>query len=264
MADWSETHKTAGVNISNGGLTADALSAANGDYQGRSDQQIFTGDKRYWEITVDADVFNADGYGVCNVAEDFGSPFFGGSPNAIALFADINVYYNGSIVSGMQTSGPGDVICIALDFDLHKIWFRVNDPAGSWNNEFGTHDPAAGTGGFSLDDLGSGPIFPGYNLFHSSGAGGQITANFGASAFAFTPPSGFTGFVSAAEGTLDVSLGAVALAGQGHVKAQGTLAATLGAATLAATAAAPVSAGLEATLATSRSQPPAPSWRTHR
>ena len=55
-----------------------------------------------------------------------------------------------------------------------------------WNNS-GTANPATGVGGIS-----SGVAGPYYASASSSSASTSYTANFGASAFSFTMPSGFT------------------------------------------------------------------------
>ena len=80
-------------------------------------------------------------------------------------------------------SGPdpaaGAILCIAFDCDAGKMWFGVN---GTW---IGSGNPAAGTD-WSLS-------FPaGTTLFPAAGVQtANCTANFGASAFTYTVPSGF-------------------------------------------------------------------------
>lgn len=66
------------------------------------------------------------------------------------------------------------------------IWFRLND--GEWNGD-PSADPATQTGGFDISSI-TAPYIP--FLSGSNGFGGEfvLTANFGASAFAYTAPSG--------------------------------------------------------------------------
>ena len=73
---------------------------------------------------------------------------------------------------------------LAIDLDAGKWWLRR--PAG-W-----VGDPVAGTGGFSIANLAGIPVFP--MLSTQVVNDGDVTANFGATAFAYTTPTGFTGW----------------------------------------------------------------------
>jgi len=79
----------------------------------------------------------------------------------------------------------GNVICVAIDLTAQTIWMRVN--GGNWNLS-GTADPATGVGGVSFAGINAGPYFP---AISSSDNGSIATANFGATAYAQTAPSGF-------------------------------------------------------------------------
>jgi len=73
-----------------------------------------------------------------------------------------------------------DVIGIAVDTDASKIWFAKNN---SWQ---ASGDPAAGSNEANAASLAT-DMFPGISGYNNSTA----TYNFGASSFAYTPPSGF-------------------------------------------------------------------------
>lgn len=83
----------------------------------------------------------------------------------------------------------GDTLCVAVDYNAKRIWCRTN--SGLWNNAVaGLQDPGTTTGGYDISTImgGSGGAFPawGYETI-----GDQVTANFGATAFAQPLPTGF-------------------------------------------------------------------------
>ena len=55
---------------------------------------------------------------------------------------------NNGILTGLSTWGVGDTICIALDMDNHKLYFRKN--GGSWENSGNPESGSTGTGAISL------------------------------------------------------------------------------------------------------------------
>ena len=105
-------------------------------------------------------------WGNPNPASDSGSP--------------AGTKYNGSGTSLPPTSGFGDnsIIMIAVDMDNNSIWFG-ND--GTWA---GSGTPA-GNSNAAFSNL-SGQVMPFQSLYSDS-----ATYNFGATAFAHTPPTGF-------------------------------------------------------------------------
>lgn len=141
--------------------------------------------KRYFEVLVDA--IGAAGTPTIGVAQMASSGQVGSdatvNSNRTAswgLLANSGDKYSGSPGSYGSALSPGDVVMVAVDFAAGKIWWGKN---GTW---FASGDPAAGTNeAFSnLADW----LYPAV----SGGSGSNVTANFGASAFAHTPPSGFS------------------------------------------------------------------------
>lgn len=132
--------------------------------------------KRYFEILVLA-ASSSSKMGIAdNAFPNFGNP--NNYNTAISIFQDGTVYFDGSNL-GTQTSSfnNNDVAMFAVDADNLKIWFGLN---GTFSGS-----PAAGTGGNTI--AFSGPFFP----ILTPGANGDCRLNFGASAFAYTPPTGF-------------------------------------------------------------------------
>ena len=72
---------------------------------------------------------------------------------------------------------------IAVDLDAGKIWFRAS--SGWWNG-----DPATGASGYSIANLAGLAVYPYLNIGNSETA--DVTANFGASAFQYSVPTGFS------------------------------------------------------------------------
>lgn len=96
---------------------------------------------------------------------------------------------NASIAAYTSAASAVDV---AVDIDAKLIWFRVD--GGNWNNS-ASADPATGAGGISFSGK-TGPWFPCVTAYSSvalaDGSYGKGTLNFGASAFTYAPPAGFT------------------------------------------------------------------------
>jgi hypothetical protein len=98
---------------------------------------------------------------------------------------------NGStILSSMPLFGNGDIVCVAVDLDNHKLYFRKNGDA--WINSGDPESGATGTGAVSIQDLssvsssyGQGVYFFGVGLWNTD-ASGSYDANFGNPAFAIT------------------------------------------------------------------------------
>ena len=98
---------------------------------------------------------------------------------------------NGStILSSMPLFGNGDIVCVAVDLDNHKLYFRKNGDA--WINSGNPESGATGTGAVSIQDLssvsssyGQGVYFFAVGLWNSSAAG-SYDANFGNPAFAIS------------------------------------------------------------------------------
>jgi hypothetical protein len=96
-------------------------------------------------------------------------------------------YRTGNIYShagapAAPTVANGDIMGVAYDSATRTAWFRN---ASGWLN---SGDPVAGTNGLQLT-AGVTPDIPALG-FDSQAA--TTTINFGASAFAYTPPTGFS------------------------------------------------------------------------
>lgn len=94
-------------------------------------------------------------------------------------------FTNGCFHSG-SASGPttgwvnGDVLMMAIDITAGKVWWGIN---GVW---LASGNPA--TGANPIFTSVAGTLYPILTMFDNVS---QVTANFGATAYAFTPPTGF-------------------------------------------------------------------------
>src|SRR6516165_10234387 len=101
---------------------------------------------------------------------------------AIAPWKRATSYPNGSYV---RQRGGQITIGIALDFTNSKVWWKDLSNNGQWNDS-ATDDPGTNTGGSTMAVTGA--LFPAV----TSNNGSIFTANFGASSFVGSVPSGFS------------------------------------------------------------------------
>lgn len=192
---WNSADKSATITLSGSNLTATKGSTGLGGVRSTAN---FGTRKVYFEIdpagTIDADF----GIGVAMSTATL-TNLLGGT-NSVAYYNNGEVWTNNVIASTIATWTASDIICVAWDGSAELIWFRVN--GGNWNNS-GTANPATGTGGISCAHF-TAAVFA---VFQARTATGAVTANFGASAFSQTVPSGFSG--------IDTSVSVTGVAGTG-------------------------------------------------
>lgn len=198
----------ANVTLTNSNHTAQGGSGgslASGD-QAQSIEGKKSG-KWYVEFTCVAVSGNVDGVGIVSswgVGGGFIGDTISGSANPAkgwGFYTNSNVVRGGSGQTAVNnaTYGAGDVIGVAIDLDNQSIWWRKN--GGSWIGTSGTPSPVTNTGGFSLTtDLSlNARVYPAVQL---SGSSAKFTGNFGATAFSYPTPLGFTaGWTNTTAGT---------------------------------------------------------------
>jgi hypothetical protein len=81
------------------------------------------------------------------------------------------------------------LICVALDLGAKLIWFR-RTASGNWNGNV-ANDPGTGVGGVNIAAI-TATTLPAFALVAmATGTAGNVTANFGGSAFSGSPSSGY-------------------------------------------------------------------------
>lgn len=177
---WNPADKSASCTLSGGNLTA-VFSSTGGYDMVRSVFGASSG-KWYWEITANAALSdNRLGFGVVKATESLTS-YLGSGPGGYGYIYAGNLYNNASVIGTAPSFVGGAVVGVALDLDAGKLWFLCN---GTWISG----DPAAGTSP-SFSGL-AGTFFAAVDD-GSSGGVSNSTANFGATAFVYGVPAGFT------------------------------------------------------------------------
>lgn len=180
--------KAAGITLSNGDLTA----TMNGGNQWNAVRTYFStsSGKWYWEVTVDVDPASAYFFagGIGTSSETLTYP--GNTTEGYGYYGNNGNKYNSSNSVYGDTYTAGDIIGVALDLDSGKIWFSKN---GVWqasgNPVSGVNEAYSGVAGTFYAMIG---------LYANTRA---VTANFGATDFVYTVPTGYNaGFGSVTAG----------------------------------------------------------------
>ena len=165
-ATWNPADKDAGITLSGGNLTA-VNNTANKSVRATIGK---TTGKWYWEVTNN--VVAENDIGIANASMSLAT-YVGSDANGAGYdSADGKIYKNNTAVAtGGATYGVPDIIGIALDVDAGTVKFYKNNTLQyTYTYGFtGTIYPA--TGGFII--------------------AASSTANFGASAFTYSVPSGY-------------------------------------------------------------------------
>ena len=180
---WNPADKSASTTLSNGNLTATNDGASTGGF--RSIASASSG-KKYWEITAAGATVADAAVGVANASHSVDASFDGGTNSLGWYGTDGKVYLNEVDIGSYVTFASGDVLCLAFDLTAELMWFRKG--AGNWNNS-ASANPATGAEGLDVSGLSAGPYFA-YGFLKN--ADDAFTANFGATSYAQTAPSGFS------------------------------------------------------------------------
>ena len=183
---WNSADKHADITLSGGDLIATKTgTTAFRGFRGVANHS--TG-KYYWEYVVGSEVTANNTYmGFSNSSQAL-TTFMGSSNNSVAWATGATqlIKNSGGFSSGTGVSyAAGDVVSWALDLDNSRVWVRKN--GGNWMND-GAKDPATNTGGIDISGVAAGPYYPSGSLLTATD---YVTANFGGSAYTYTPPSGF-------------------------------------------------------------------------
>ena len=181
----------AGVTLSGGDLVVTNTSTA-GETGARSSAGKTSG-KYYFEITLTTEAGGGNtGFGIATTSSTY-TAMGNNATTGTEVFLNGGIWTNGS-TSSRAIGNPvsGQVIGIAIDLDNRKAWFRNwtdgGALSGEWNGQvIGVQDPATNTGGVAIPAGTMAPI-----CTFNGVTGNVFTANFGATAFVGTVPSGFT------------------------------------------------------------------------
>lgn len=179
---WNSADKNASVTLSDSDLTAES---AVGSYVCVRSIRSKTWGKLYCEfLAVDGANGVGPEIGVATSGASL-SNYVGSSSLSWGFFFGMGdttakkQHNGGGTAHGYGYGADGDRLMLALDFNAGKIWFGKN---GAWQE---SGDPAAGTGE-AFSNVALVPLF-----IIASVRTSKVTANFGATAFTYTPPTGF-------------------------------------------------------------------------
>jgi len=145
--------------------------------------------KYYFEVTLQTTTSGSNYAGIMSSAFSgvFSTSQMTSNSTSMATGVSTTLFSNGVDQSlNLGTAAVGDVFCFAIDLTARLAWIRRNN--GSWNAN-GTANPVTGVGGVTITPTVS--FAPVVRFAASSTPTDAMTANFGASVFAFTQPSGF-------------------------------------------------------------------------
>lgn len=190
---WNPSDKSSSVTLSGGDLTA-SVSGLGADVVASVRTTSPVTGKIYFELDIRTSLVSFVALATSAAPLDaagYGANQPGLNDESVAAFlVDGNIYQNFSVIG----SGPydynanGAYACFAIDVTNKKFWGRTTVAATNWNQS-ATADPATGVGGADFSGIAAGDLYILIGL-----QGSQIVvANFGASAFNQTPPSGYTG-----------------------------------------------------------------------
>lgn len=171
-ATWNPSDKGSNVTLSGSDLIAQVTS---GNYSGVRSTLGKSSGKWYCEITIGT-ATGSECLGFANISANVsGYPDLSSTTNAVVMVPNGNIIKNGSIVAADGGISTGDVLGLAMDLDSGTI---------SWNRNGGTWATVS-------SGLPASPLYIAVGSFSSTTA--TFTANFGASAWAYTPPTDHVG-----------------------------------------------------------------------
>jgi hypothetical protein len=173
---FNPSDKRSTVTLSNGNLT---MATSGGTGGVRSIASHSTG-KYYFEATRIATFGDTVGIATSSWTEQFTIGSSAGS-GEWGYRSDGSINNNGAIIATYATYAVNDVIGVAVDITNLRVYWRKN---GTWQN---SADPVAGTGGNTIT---SGLTW--FAAAMAGSAGNGWTANFGASAYQSTAPTGYS------------------------------------------------------------------------
>ena len=171
-ATWDPANKASNVTLSGGNLTAALASGGTGMVRATIGK---SSGKWYWENTIGINNLGQV-VGICNSSQTFTGVYPGGSSANGWSYRDFDgkKFNGGGGFAYGSTWNTGDVMGVALDMDAGTLIFYKNNVS-------------QGTAYTGL----TGTIYAAWG--GSVGTNSAATTNFGATAFAYTPPSGYAG-----------------------------------------------------------------------
>ena len=157
----------------------------------------------YFEVTP-VTIGSSLGFGVGIANQDATtSEAVGQDTHGTAMYVGTGQVVNFNVIATYFTITISDTLGVAVDFVNQKVWWTKNGT--TWNNDIiANQNPATNTGGApNIINVmgGAGSYATVYPAFANGASGNEMTANFGATPFVFSPPSGFSPWAPAFDPT---------------------------------------------------------------
>ena len=175
------------VTLSGGNLVATHSSSTSDDTTySQLNRSSTLGGKFYIEMTITtyAGGGNDIGVGIDSVNTATSTYFYSASTGYAYYGVNGQKWNNNAGAAYGNSYTTGDVIGIAIDMDNRYIYFSKN---GTWQNSGDPTSGATGTGKAYTFTAGT------YYIAVNTAGASVVTANFGASAFSYSIPSGYIG-----------------------------------------------------------------------
>lgn len=184
---WNPADKNSGLTLSGGNLIV--TNASSSTFRMVRSIAGHTSGKYYWEVTIGSATSSDYLIGIANAAESASDGgYTGASVNSLGWYSGSSQLGNPGFVANTGTTYEGsDNIGFELDVDNQKLWVRKNGGAWLGDNGGATPNPLTNTQGATTSAI-TGAIFASVTVDLATSF---ITANFGGSAYAYTPDAGF-------------------------------------------------------------------------
>lgn len=171
--------------------TVERTSVASNYRNSIASMPVVNTEKKYWEIRVDAIAATsipAIGVGVKTTPLD--TQLGGWQSDAISWDASGGARDNNTGMNGRPVYAAGDILMVAVDMANGWVFMGMN---GQWYNgtQAGSVNFSSGDG--RVNNSARQTSISLYPAIQTQNIGDKLTANFGRAAFAYTPPTGFTG-----------------------------------------------------------------------
>lgn len=185
-----EFNGTGNVASGSPAVTVERTTVAANYRNSRASIPIVSSEKRYWEITVD---FIAEtsipAIGVGEATTPLDTQLGGWQSPAISWDASGGARQNNTGLNGKGAYVAGDIMMIAVDMVNGWVFMGKN---GQWYNGSTAGNVNFSSGDGKVNNANLTLATPIYPMVQTQNIGDKFTSNFGRSAFAYTPPTGFT------------------------------------------------------------------------
>lgn len=195
MTVWNSADKDSQVDLTNSNLTATMTQSGSGE-EGwvRGDTSRSSG-KKYFEVAYTQSGTSVARIGIADSDFTVSAAYGFGFGDDCCVFDSTGTFVGGESTNESPNGdfATGQTIGVAVDIPNRKMFVSVN---GSWID----YDPASDPGFDWPADVGS-TVFPlaGFAAISAASAA-SFVANFGATAFTYSVPSGYEGWDAAAAG----------------------------------------------------------------